>query len=173
MLDEKLLQALVRIVNAQLLETVGLKILKTENIQHTDGHTTRSRGCHIRPVYDAVYLVHDHNENFPINRLDKCVACLQRLFTADRRHHPFALHEYRFSRQRIGQSAALHAEQRGHTAGARCVRDFSGLDVLHRRRFVLHVAQMQEGRKQAENVRHVIVGEGEHSHRGFQVGEFL
>lgn len=37
MLHEKLLQAFVRIVYAQLFETVRIKVLKTRDVQNSDG----------------------------------------------------------------------------------------------------------------------------------------
>ena len=117
-MNEELLQILVRIIDAQLFETVVLKILKTENIQNAETFSIGVR--FFRFVNRRVDFLHDPNEHFPVNSFDERIAKrsklrrvfsllpnvrrspnVKRLFLTQRRDDRFSMSENRSFRQSI------------------------------------------------------------------------
>jgi len=80
MLNEELLEIFVGIIDAKLLETVVIKILKTEDVQHA----YCTAGIVLRPVYGLVNFLYNMYEQSTIYALHKCVSNIDRLISRQR-----------------------------------------------------------------------------------------
>ena len=82
MLNEELLEIFVGIIDAKLLETVVVKVLETEDVQHAYS----TAGIVLRPVYGLVNFLYNVYEQSPIYALHKCVSNIDRLISRQRRY---------------------------------------------------------------------------------------
>ena len=80
--DEELLQVLVGVVDAKLLETVDVEVLEAENVQHSDG----ARVQLVRLADGAVELVDDPDEEPAVNAFGEGISHVDRLHFRQSRH---------------------------------------------------------------------------------------
>lgn len=77
MLNEKLLEIFVCIVNAELFKAVVIEIFKAEYVKNSD-----RASCHIlRSVYRLVYLFNYQHEQAAVYTFHKCVSDVHRLIS--------------------------------------------------------------------------------------------
>ena len=88
-LHKKLLQILVGKVDAELLKAVGLKVLKAENVEHTDGALVVV--AHVGLVDGQVDLFDDVHKQAAVDALGKGVPDVLGLVGVQGGHHRFTL----------------------------------------------------------------------------------
>lgn len=77
MLHEKLLQILVRIIDAELFEAIVIEVLKAEDIQYPYS----TAGVVLRPVYGLVDFLYNVYKQSAIYAFDKRVSDIDRLIS--------------------------------------------------------------------------------------------
>ena len=71
-LNKELLQILVGKINAELLETVGLKVLESKDVENPDGAHVAA-APHVRLVDGGVDLLHDVDKETAVDTLGEGV----------------------------------------------------------------------------------------------------
>ena len=77
-LNKELLQILVGKIDAELLETVGLKVLESKDVENPDGAHVAA-APHVRLVDGGVDLLHDVDEETAVDALGEGVPDVLRL----------------------------------------------------------------------------------------------
>ena len=159
-LHKLLVQLLVRIVDAELLEGVDFEHLKTEDVEHPDGLPRLAR------IVDAlVHLHHEPVEQAPIDLLRQGVPRVTgaRNVQGDHVDRPpaGAAGAHRAVRERLLELVRVDLEQFRHLAQLVPRGD---LGAGRARVLKVHIAQEQDPRQEAEDAGPLALGDAHHAH---------
>ena len=130
MLHKELLQILVGVVDAQLLEAVVLEVLEAEDVEDADGLAV---GAALPRLVDGVVdLVDDPDEEAAVDALDEGVAHIHRLVLGERGRHRLAGREEGAGGERDDQVLGRELQQLGHLVHHTLRRDLRRVQVVDR-----------------------------------------
>lgn len=86
---KKLLQVFIGVINAKLLETVVVEVLKTENVQNTNGAALPF----LRSVDSCVDFFDDEHEQTTVNSFNESVTYIYALFSGQCGHYSLSMSE--------------------------------------------------------------------------------